>query len=169
LPIIDQALWDAVYAIFAINARTRTHQTRATVECLLHGIVFGNDGRTLMPVSASSNATAAPTDLQAALARGHRWLRQIESGKVPNISAIAKAESVDRRYISRMINLTTLAPDIQAAILNEILPDTVSLPATRRCRGRCRGGGLIEVRQCRALRSDRDFQRRYTRPGRNRG
>ena len=44
-----------------------------------------------------------------------------------NISAIAKTENVDRSYISRMINLTTLAPEIQAAILDETLPDTVSL------------------------------------------
>ena len=39
---------------------------------------------------------AAPTALQVALARGHRWLRQIECGKVANISAIAKLENVDR-------------------------------------------------------------------------
>ena len=68
-----------------------------------------------------------PTALQVALARGHRWLRQIESGKVANISAIAKQEDVDRSYISRMVNLTTLAPDIQAAILDETLPGSVSL------------------------------------------
>ena len=70
---------------------------------------------------------AAPTALQVALARGHRWLRQIESGKVTNISAIASAENIDPSYISCMINLTSLAPDIQSAILDETLPDTVSL------------------------------------------
>ena len=44
-----------------------------------------------------------------------------------NIAAIAKAEGVDRSYISRMVNLTTLAPEIHPAILDETLPDTVSL------------------------------------------
>ena len=78
-------------------------------------------------ISTSLTAVAAPTALQVALARGHRWLRQIESGEVANISAIAKAENVDRSYISRMINLTTLAPEFQAAILDETLPDTVSM------------------------------------------
>ena len=73
------------------------------------------------------SAVAAPTALQVALARGHRWLRMIESGNATNISAIAKAENVDRSYISRMVNLTTLAPEIQAAILDETLPDSVSL------------------------------------------
>ena len=78
-------------------------------------------------LSTTLNAVSAPTALQVALARGHRWLRMIESGKVANISAIAKAENVDRSYVSRMVNLTTLAPEIQAAILDETLPDTVSL------------------------------------------
>jgi len=42
-------------------------------------------------------------------------------------AGIAKAENVDNSYVSRMVNLTTLAPDIQAAILDETLPGTVSL------------------------------------------
>ena len=78
-------------------------------------------------LSAMVTGEAMPTALQVALARGHRWLRQIESGKVANIAAIAKQENVDRSYISRMVNLTTLAPDIQAAILDETLPGSVSL------------------------------------------
>jgi hypothetical protein len=78
-------------------------------------------------ISANLNATAAPTALQVALARGRRWKRQIESGKVANVAAISKAENVDRSYVSRMINLTTVAPEIQAAILDETLPGTVSL------------------------------------------
>lgn len=78
-------------------------------------------------ISATVGGNAAPTALQVALARGHRWLRLIEGGKVANLATIAKLENVDRSYVSRMVNLTTLAPDIQAAILDETLPDTVSL------------------------------------------
>jgi hypothetical protein len=78
-------------------------------------------------ISATVAGMAMPTALQIALARGHRWLRLVESGKVANLAAIAKLENVDRSYVSRMVNLTTLAPDIQAAILDETLPDTVSL------------------------------------------
>lgn len=78
-------------------------------------------------ISTTLTGECAPTALQIALARGHRWLRQIESGMVANISEIAKQEKIDRSYISRMVNLTTLAPDIVAAILDETLPDNVSL------------------------------------------
>ena len=34
---------------------------------------------------------------------------------------------MDRAYVSRMVNLTTLAPDIVAAILDETLPSEVTL------------------------------------------
>ena len=78
-------------------------------------------------ISVTTGSINVPTALQIALARGHRWLRLIEAGKVANLAGIAKLENVDRSYVSRMVNLTTLAPDIQAAILDETLPDTVSL------------------------------------------
>ena len=40
---------------------------------------------------------------------------------------IARREGVDDSYVSRMVNLTTLAPDIVAAILDETLPPKVTL------------------------------------------
>jgi hypothetical protein len=40
---------------------------------------------------------------------------------------IARCEGVGDSYVSRMINLTTLAPDIVAAILDEKLPPEVTL------------------------------------------
>jgi hypothetical protein len=40
---------------------------------------------------------------------------------------IARREGVDDSYVSRMVNLTTLAPDIVAVILDEALPPEVTL------------------------------------------
>jgi hypothetical protein len=68
-----------------------------------------------------------PTPLQLALARGHRWLALLESGEVRSMKEIARREGVDNSYVSRMVNLTTLAPDIVAAILDETLPPEVTL------------------------------------------
>jgi len=50
-----------------------------------------------------------------------------ESGKVANLPGIAKLESADCSYVRRMVKLTTLAPDFLAAILDQTLPDAVSL------------------------------------------
>ncbi len=68
-----------------------------------------------------------PTQMQLALARGHRWLGLLESGRARNMAEVAKMEGMDPAYVSRMVNLTTLAPDIVAAILDESLPDHVTL------------------------------------------
>ena len=70
---------------------------------------------------------SSPTPLQLALARGHRWLAMLESGEVSSMKEIARREGVDNSYVSRMVNLTTLAPDIVAAILDETLPPEVTL------------------------------------------
>jgi hypothetical protein len=43
------------------------------------------------------------------------------------MSDIARREGGDHSYVSRMLDLTTLAPDIVAAILDEALPDEVRL------------------------------------------
>lgn len=68
-----------------------------------------------------------PTPIQLALARGHRWLAMLESGEAKSLKEIATREGIDNSYVSRMVNLTTLAPDIVAAILDETLPPEVTL------------------------------------------
>jgi hypothetical protein len=69
----------------------------------------------------------APTTIQLALARGHRWLAMPESGEVKSLKEIATQEGIDNSYVSRMVNLTTLAPDLVAAILDVTLPNHVTL------------------------------------------
>ena len=81
----------------------------------------GQPGKLLRPWDV------AATPLQLALARGHRWLAMLESGKVKNLTEIAALEGVDNSYVSRMVNLTTLAPDIVEAILEDVLPDHLTL------------------------------------------
>jgi len=49
------------------------------------------------------------------------------SGKVKNLTEIAALEGVENSYVSRMVNLTTLAPDIVEAILEDSLPDNPTL------------------------------------------
>ena len=67
------------------------------------------------------------TPIQLALARGHRWLAKLKSGDGNSMKDIARREGDDDSYVSRMVNLTTLAPYIVAAILDEKLPPEVTL------------------------------------------
>jgi hypothetical protein len=68
-----------------------------------------------------------PTPMQLALARGHRWLAMLESGEVKTLTEIAKREGVDNSYVSRMVNLSMLSPYVIQAILDDTLPDNVTL------------------------------------------
>lgn len=78
---------------------------------------------------SKSRTRTGATPLQLALARGHRWLRMLEAGEAASMSEIARREGTDHSYVARNINLTLLAPDIVAAILDEVLPDGIRLHA----------------------------------------
>ena len=65
---------------------------------------------------------ARPTALQRALGRAERWRRMLESGEATSISDLAAKEGTDFSYIARLLNLTTLAPQLIAAILDDTLP-----------------------------------------------
>ena len=81
------------------------------------------------PVDTSRPWDSRLTPLQAALARGYRWLRALEAGEVTSISEIARREGVDFSYAARLVNLTTLAPEIIAAILDDTLPAHLTIHA----------------------------------------
>ena len=52
-----------------------------------------------------------------ALARAHRWKRMLENGAHASISALAEAEKISRSYVTRLLQLTLLAPIIVEGIL----------------------------------------------------
>jgi hypothetical protein len=52
-----------------------------------------------------------------ALARAYRWNRMLEAGRYRSAQEIADAEKIGRSFVSRLLRLTLLAPDIQEAIL----------------------------------------------------
>ena len=55
--------------------------------------------------------------LVKALARAFRWKRLLESGEFVNIAELAKREGIAPSYMTRVLRLTLLAPDIIEAIL----------------------------------------------------
>ncbi|MEQ1773744.1 MAG: LacI family transcriptional regulator [Burkholderiales bacterium] len=54
-------------------------------------------------------------------------LAMLESGEVKSLRGIAERVKIDNSYVSRMVNLTNLAPDIVAAILDDSLPNDITL------------------------------------------
>ncbi len=58
-----------------------------------------------------------------AVARAFRWLRMLESGRFATITELAAAEKINASYVSRILRLTLLAPDVVEAILDGRQPE----------------------------------------------
>lgn len=67
----------------------------------------------IRPVPHQTNSA-----LVNAIARAFRWRKLIESGAYATIQEIADAEQVNPSYVSRVMRLTLLAPDIVETILD---------------------------------------------------
>jgi hypothetical protein len=55
--------------------------------------------------------------LVKALARAFRWKRMLESGEFATVAELAEREGIAPSYMTRVLRLTLLAPDIVEAIL----------------------------------------------------
>jgi hypothetical protein len=67
---------------------------------------------------ASSTARARPDGaLLKALARGFRWKKMLQEGDYQTLEEIAQAENINPSYVSRLLRMTLLAPEIVEAIL----------------------------------------------------
>jgi hypothetical protein len=60
----------------------------------------------------------ADNTLVKALARAFRWNRMLESGEFATTAELAESEGIAPSYMTRVLRLTLLAPDIVEAILD---------------------------------------------------
>ena len=79
-------------------------------------------GRKLVITPDGVAAVAAPrarvdSALLKALARGFRWRKLLETGDFATIEEIAASERINPSYVSRVLRMTLLAPEIVEAIL----------------------------------------------------
>jgi ParB-like chromosome segregation protein Spo0J len=51
------------------------------------------------------------------MVRAHRWREMLESGRHGTAAELSRAEGVTKSYLSRILRLTLLAPDIVEAVL----------------------------------------------------
>ena len=77
-------------------------------------LVVSPDG---VPAWAGSQTRVDGT-LVKALARAFRWRRLLETGVHGTIDEIARTEGINASYVSRIMRLTLLAPDIVEAVLD---------------------------------------------------
>ena len=91
-------------------------------------VVIAPDG-TEAPVIAAARIDST---LVKALARAFRWRRMLEGGVVSTVGEIAVREKINKSYVSRVLRLTLLGPEIVEAILEGRQPEGVRLPVLMR-------------------------------------
>ena len=75
-------------------------------------------GRKAIALPDGATSPRLPDDaLVKALARAFRWKRMLESGEFATIAELAEREGIAPSYMTRVLRLTLLAPDIVDTIL----------------------------------------------------
>lgn len=86
-------------------------------------LVITPDGTTTTPVTRVRVDSA----LLKALARGFRWRKLLETGDYATIEEIAEAENINPSYVSRVLRMTLLAPEVVEAILAGRQPEGLTM------------------------------------------
>jgi hypothetical protein len=86
-------------------------------------LILTPDGTPASPPTRSRPDSA----LLKALARGFRWRKLLETGHFATIQEIAEAENINSSYISRVLRMTLLAPQIVEAILAGKHPEGLTM------------------------------------------
>jgi hypothetical protein len=86
-------------------------------------LVISPDG---VPTWATPRARVDNTMVKA-LARAFRWRRLLENGAYATIEEVAAGEDINTSYVSRVLRLTLLAPDIIEMIVDGRQPSELTL------------------------------------------
>jgi hypothetical protein len=83
--------------------------------------------RLVLPPDSPHAKKAEIPSLIGAIAKAHSWVDQIVKGEALNQRAIAASIGVNKRYVSRILPLAFLAPEITEMILEGKQPDGLSI------------------------------------------
>lgn len=101
----------------------------AVVSITVSFLQRGGRKQILSPPGTAQWSPAPRVDgaLVKAVVRAHRWRHMLESGEYSSSAELAKAEKVNDLYLSRILRLTLIAPDIIEAIVSGRQPCTLQL------------------------------------------
>jgi hypothetical protein len=118
-----------ITAAQAIKTSISKDGRTATVSIPVTFLQRGGRKQILAPPGAAPWSPAPRVDsaLLKAIVRAHRWRHMLESGEYASSAELAKAEKVNDSYLSRILRLTLIAPDITEAILTGRQPSTLQL------------------------------------------
>lgn len=104
---------------------------RVTVHVPLAFVRRGGRKQIFVPDGAQGPSTSQPTrvdnTLVKTLGRAFRWRKLLETGPFSTLDELATAEKINPSYVSRILRMTLLAPEIIEAILDGRQPAELTL------------------------------------------
>ncbi len=88
----------------------------------------GGAGKMLVMPGVLAAPARVDITMVKAVARAFRWRRMLEAGRFATVKELAAAEKINSSYVSRVLRLTLLAPEIVEAILDGRQPEKMTLP-----------------------------------------
>jgi hypothetical protein len=102
------------------SAETKLDGDTLVVRIPMHFQRRGGRKRIVAPDGCELAPATKPqpdSTLLKALARAWRWQRMLDQGVYTSVSEIGEAEGIDKGYVSRLLRLALLAPNVVEAIL----------------------------------------------------
>lgn len=136
------ALSELIFNIFSALAQFERRLIEERTKAGLAAAILAKDDAS----GANQHAAPAPNNALATnLARAGQWQEQLESGEFTTLEELAKANKVDRTYVGRILQLTSLSPKIVEPILAGNEPTGISLRQLRK------GVPVVWSEQCKNL------------------
>jgi site-specific DNA recombinase len=119
-----QKLLDVIQGLPAKKTLTFDNGESAELHTITSPMRLGRRGNETRLILQNTGATQRPIDksLLRSIARGYAWRQEIMSGQIASASEIAKRERITTSFVSRLIDLSFLAPHILTAIADGTAP-----------------------------------------------
>jgi hypothetical protein len=117
------------------SAETRLDGTTLVVRIPMRFQRRGGRKRIVAPDGTAIVPTDGPQPdrtLMKALARAWRWQRMLDEGFYTSVSEIGDSENISKSYVSRILRLVLLAPDLVDTILGGRIDQGVMLEQLER-------------------------------------
>jgi hypothetical protein len=101
-----------------MRTNRRPSPSTITVHVPLKFTVRGGRKTIIGEAAHQAPKTRFDDSIAKALARAYRWKQKLEDGTYATVGDLAKTERINESYVTRILRLNLLAPDIVEAALN---------------------------------------------------
>ncbi len=101
-----------------MTANRQPFPSTVTVHVPLRFTVRGGRKTIIGEIPYDAPKTRFDDSIAKALARAYRWKQKLDEGTYATVGELAKAERINESYVTRILRLNLLAPDIVEAALN---------------------------------------------------